>query len=379
MYDRRVRLGPVSLCSLVLVAGCEPPTLSECIDRVDPELLELGLIAEPPKNLSLEVAPNLRLMTINVGNGSEDGRYALRLPWQSYEDHIGSQIRARRPDLVAVQEVLPRANCDASSEDDPARTCFDHENRPDQIRRLLGEDYSILCDRDRQVDCIGVHVDFASVEGLTPGGYEPRWPDTMDLPADLDACDFLDGSCKEKFDRCDSESSIFSATIETVGGHRIRVVALHPAALGQSCRERQLSDAFTRAKTALAEDPPAKILMIGDWNTDPDRLNRPVEEILYYSHVGPGRLLREHDERNEDCARVPTSPNDFAAIDRVVTDFARGFCSTWHNEHVPIGGSEPRGRFDASFSDWSSLPKGRDDPTRLDHSAVDCDLYWDAL
>ena len=81
--------------ALAVALGCEGPTLAECIDRVDPDLRERDLIPEDPTSLELSVDPNVRIVTINVGNDGRDERYALRLSYQAYEDFVAG-LRGRR-------------------------------------------------------------------------------------------------------------------------------------------------------------------------------------------------------------------------------------------------------------------------------------------
>jgi endonuclease/exonuclease/phosphatase family metal-dependent hydrolase len=368
----------VSACSLVVLVGCSPPDLGACVDRVDPELRASGWIDDPPTSLALTVEPNLRVVTVNVGNMHAHGRYALRMRWQAYEDHIGAKLRALAPDVIALQEVLPRDACMDGTEAwerDEEATCYRADERPDAVRRLLGDGYSIVCDEVSGVDCLAVHRDYGTIEGLAAGGYAPRWHGTFELPGDLALCDYLDRECFEKVAACDAESSIVTATIATVTGAAIEVVHVHPSAFGQACRERQLSQAFAWLRDAKERAPDRGIMMLGDWNLDPDRLNRPTEEVLYYSHVGPERLLREHDERDEDCARVPTGPFELGTLDRVTTDFAHGFCGVLHESQVPIGESRARGRLDDDFEHWDVFEDGRRDDRRMDHRAVVCDLW----
>lgn len=349
------------------------------MDRVDPDLRELDLVPDDPTSYALQVDANVRVMTINVGNNGRDEPYPLRLSYQAYEDFVAERIQALRPDVVGLQEVLPRHTCvdDGDAwETDSARTCFEVDEREDPVRRLVGPDYSIVCDDILQVDCVAVHIEFGQIEGLALGEYEPEWSGTLPLPDELEPCDYTKTECWEKLPRCDQESSMFELEIVQSGGRLIRVVHAHPAALGQACREHQLADGFRVLREAADEDADVELMMLGDWNFDPDRFNHAVEEMLYYSHVGPGRLMREHDERDEDCARVKTAPFDFGAFDRVLTNFAHGFCSVQHESHVPVGENEPVGRFDEEFEAFDVFPKGEDDPGRMDHRTVVCDLYW---
>lgn len=378
----RLRLAATTLAATLL--GCEAPSVAECIERSDPELLELELV--DPDTGRLLVPANLRVVSINVGNGRLHRvdpnlrPYALRIHHQAYEDFLAAEIQALRPAIVGLQEVLPRHTCvnaGASWENEALRTCFDALAREDAARRLLGPDYTIVCDRDASVDCLGVHVEFAAIEGLPLGGYDPVWPSSVGPPAGFDTCDYAKGECQTKAAECDDESSILWADLTTIAGERIRVVHLHPSAIGDACRETQLEQAFARAREPWASESaeaPVHTMMLGDWNMDPDRLGQPIEELLYYANVGPTRRLHEHDERDRECARIKTAPGDFATVDRVVSDFAKGRCRVFHDTHASLGCAAPLGRFDADFSTASLAGEDWDD--RMDHRALVCDLAW---
>jgi hypothetical protein len=369
------------------------------------------------------VIPNIRVLTINVGNGVlEAGPYSLRLAHQDYEDLIGTKIQALAPHIIGIQEVAPRLQCltaaacpvhpDANAFCQAGAgyvceqlSCTDAENRPDQVQRLLGPDYTILCaglgdGGISSVDCLGVHASFGRVVDyrddslLLPGAYRPKWGEDAPeqwsywLPDGFEPCDYTAGECNAKGNECDAEAAIMWADVAVAPDYeqRIRIVHLHPSALGDRCREHQLAKAF-EAAAAHWEQPDARTLMLGDWNFDPERLVLPVEEALYYAYVGPERRLHEHDERDEHCARVKTGPRIAgqrpAALDRVVSDFAVGFCQVYDDrESIMHGATLPR--FDGGLSP-SSLPDtqacnccyaGDIEDTAIDHAAVLCDLRW---
>ncbi|MFV8754124.1 hypothetical protein ACNOYE_26560 [Nannocystaceae bacterium ST9] len=380
-------IGPrTTVIASMLLLACEPPSVRECIERSDPDLLELGLVDPDTGRLLPEHPANLRILSVNVGNGRlhrSDRNlkpYALRIHHQVYEDQLAARISALRPAIVGLQEVLPRHTClrgGESWENEAQRTCFDALARDDAARRLLGPDYSIVCDSDASVDCLAVHVEFGEIVGLPLAGYAPSWPDSSGPPDGFDTCDYAASECQTKAAECDSESSILWADINTIHGERIRAVHIHPSATGDACRETQLEQAFGHATAPWANETPEQpvhTLMLGDWNMDPDRLGQPVEELLYYAHVGPTRRLREHDERDRECARVKTSPSNFATVDRVVSDFAKGRCRVFHEEHVSLGCASPLARFDAGFSIASLAGEDWDDA--MDHRALICDLRW---
>jgi hypothetical protein len=310
---------------------------------------------------------NVRFLTLNVGNpDSDEPNYPLRLRDQSYEDHVAARIAALRPDVVALQEVLPAHTCEAFEENDPTRTCFEHEAREPAIRRLLGPDYSIVCDMRLEVECVGVHIEFGTIVGLEAGGIDLRGATTPALPGP--ACNYAEGACSQ--DLCDAESTVSAVDVDTEWG-RMRVVHMHPNAsgftgdgifyLGNTCRRDQLEQGFSLAP----EDVPT--LMLGDWNFDPDhRELYDPEATVWDGHVGVGRRFSDHGQRDGFGRRIPTVFEDPGglAIDHVLTDFASGRCRVMRDP-----------RIDEGF-DFLSLSTAGAYSGRIDHTAVRCDLYW---
>jgi hypothetical protein len=407
---------------LVGLGACGPAEPGDCLDQAPPSWREDGLITASGA-LAEGVESNLRILTINVGNGVVDaGHYSLRLAHQGYEEVIAAKIQALQPAIVGLQEVIPRGQCEAAAACpvvpdadgfcqagagyvcEPL-TCTEVNERPDQARRLVGPNYSILCPGFTNggisaVDCLAIHDDFGRVvdyhdDSLLPAGTDrPDWgadaPEQWSywLPEGFSPCYYTEGDCRFKAKVCDAESSILWADIAVAPDYQtqIRVVHLHPTALGDRCREHQLARAFEAAAARWDRDD-ARTLMLGDWNTDPERLVLPPEELLYYAYVGPTRRLHEHDERDQHCARVKTSPRfggqRAAAIDRVVSDFAVGFCQVYDDRPSSMHGTTLP-KFDGGLRP-SSLPDTRDcaccypgtiADAVMDHAAVICDLVW---
>jgi len=403
------------------IGACGPSEPRSCLAQAPLSWVEDGLITEQG-GFADGVTPNLRILSINVGNNVlEAGAYSLRVADHAYEGVIAAKLQALAPDIIGIQEVMPVAQCqraaacpvhpDANALCEPASgylceplVCADADGS-DQVRRLVGPDYTIVCPGLREggvssVDCLAIHTDFGRVvdyhdgELLPPASYRPEWgadaPDQWSFwaPQGFEPCDFLAGECSFKGTKCDAESSLLWADV-AVGPEfteRIRVVHLHPAAVGERCREHQLAKAFAAA-AAHWQDPGARTLMVGDWNFDPERFVLPVEEALYYAYVGPTRRLHEHDERDEGCARVKTGPHIAGqrpgALDRVVTDFAVGFCQTYDGRPSAMHGTT-LAPFDGGQGP-AQLPDTRDcrccyagdiDEAVMDHTAVLCDLLW---
>lgn len=314
-----------------------------------------------------DVDANVRFITFNVGNPDDaDPSYPLRLRDSEYEDYVAAAIARWRPDVIALQEVLPPHTCEGFEETDERRTCFEHALREPAVRRLLGDGYSIVCDARRQVECIGVRTSFGTISGVEPGGLSITGAETPELPAA--ACEYSEGGCNQ--DLCDAESTVSAITVETARGD-LRVVHMHPNAsgftgeglfyLGNPCRRDQLAQGFALAPEGVAT------LVLGDWNFDPDNraLYGPEGEI-WDAHVGDERRYRDHSVKDRLGRRVPTLGDDPGgiALDHVVSDFAAGECDI------------VRPRFDDEL-DFTDLADGEHDYSgRIDHYPVICDLEW---
>lgn len=329
------RQSPLLLALALVLPGCLEP---ECPPET--RTVALSSVAEPA----------LRVVTWNIGNGTASPRrYALRIRSQAYEDHVGARLRALDADVVALQEVLAPDRCEGEPEPDPAFACFGAAERPPAVRRLLGADYSIVCDARRQVECLGVHLRLGTIRGVPPGGLVLDGAETAPLPGP--PCDYLADACRARKDNCDSESTVSTVVVDTARGP-LRVVHVHPTAIGQTCRTRQVRQAFE-----LVDGLPA--IVLGDWNFDPEDVADVVDAAVYRAYVGPDRRFAEHHPRGADCRLTGTSAGRRAALDRVVTDFAHGGCVVWRSPPLDDG-----------FA--ADVPGGR-----ADHYAVQCDLVDD--
>ncbi len=323
----------------------------------------------------------LKLVSWNVGNpDGEEPHYPLRLSWQAYEDHVGAALRALDADVVLLQEILPPQTCASFTEADPSRTCFDAAAREPAARRLLGDDYTIVCDARQHVECIGVKRSLGTIEGVEPGAFVVDGASTPPLP--LPACIYADGACDEA--TCDAESTVSAVTVGTRAGP-LRIVHAHPNAagsgaagayLGAACRVKQLEQVFTGLPAdgggpLVATGP---TVVAGDFNVDPERIATSEEEAFWAATIGDGRRFADLSARDAATGETfPTNRNAIGvAIDRVVTDVLTGRCEVrgTHPSVLPATGTEP---LDAGF-DFQTLPGGERSSARIDHFAVVCTL-----
>lgn len=322
-------------------------------------------------------APKVRVLTANVGNpDSSDAHYALRLSYQAYEDHVAQKIQALAPDIAFLQEVLPPQTCEAFTEKDPARTCFDPATRPPAVRRLLGPDYTIVCDARLHVECIGVRTSFGQVDGVEAGAFVLDGATTPALP--LDPCAYFEGSCDN--DHCDAESTTSAIDITGPTG-AMRIVHVHPNAagmnksglyLGEPCRYLQLEQAFGGTPPLVGDGKP--VLVAGDFNMDPEGFASDREAALWNEHVGPSARFTEIGPPRNEAGKAYATAKLFA-VDRVIGDGFTGSCRIHTRDPVE---DDPAvvPALDDGF-DFTQLPGGVSSQGRIDHASISCEIHAD--
>ncbi|HUT78172.1 MAG TPA: hypothetical protein VM285_10820, partial [Polyangia bacterium] len=327
------------------------------------------------------------LLTYNLGNpDAADPFYPLRLQSQDYEDHMADVIQQLSPDVVVLQEVLSAKTCEAFEETDPEKSCWQWDERPRPAARLLGPDYSVVCDARDHVECIGVHVDFGVIDGIPPGGYLEDGAETPPLP--LPPCVWAEDECTD--DLCDAESTVSAITVHTAAGP-LRVVHMHPMAQvsafvsGDPCRAGQLRQVF-EGSVADEEEPLDgdwdRVVVAGDWNLG-------LEVYWARTLFGPAEAAEVWDEHVDcdTCLYSDIDPRDFwgtrysttsatpsyldnlglpVAIDHVAMSLGMGGSCIIHD----AGGMADTEPLDAAFPGLGDL--GEDE--RIDHFGIDCSL-----
>lgn len=346
--------------------------------------LALGLLLATScggESNSADAVP-VTVLTYNIGNPNADGSaYQLRLKEQAYEDFVSGAVRALSPDVVLFQEVLAPTHCDTFTETDPSLTCFDNANRPSPVRRILGDDYSIVCDSRRHVECIGVHTDFGEIDGVTFGTLELSGALTPPLP--MATCDWASGDCTN--DLCDGEATVSAATVHTELGD-VRIVHAHPNAPGTTtagaytgapCRHLQLQQIF-EGVTGAGDAPLVTgdtTIVAGDFNMDPVRFASDDEMSLWARNVGSSQRFTDMTPVDENGAQHATRRAGLGlAIDHVLADRASGSCIVHGDDFL---GTDPGTLpLDEGF-DWALVPDGEFYAGRIDHFAVSCELSLD--
>jgi hypothetical protein len=180
-----------------------------------------------------------------------------------------------------------------------------------QVRRLLGDNYTIVCEAESQYECFGIRKDIGEIEGCSLGDlcYNARH---SPVPED-----------------CNNGFSISAVTVTLNNGAVFDLVNVHPASFSEECRTKLLLQAFTgneAVPTVLKSD---NVLIMGDFNLDPWRTRDSSSEVWQdiFDAGWRGKKYKYHSGIAE------TDPPLFTfkfikhqTLDLVVSNFAEGGC-----------------------------------------------------
>jgi hypothetical protein len=290
----------------------------------------------------------LTVVTANVGNADLfrcGNPYLYKLCVISVEQRVAAALASVRPDIVALQEVFDDDRCADIKEKDKGKVCYGYETREPrhQARRLLGPDYTIVCDNRSHFECIGVHKDAGAIPGCEPGGL-CRGTAMIAAPAPA---------------VCDAHPAIFAVDAE-IRGLPVRIVNAHPSASNRQCRTEQLQGLFQGYQGAPpVADPKRNMLIMGDLNLHPfsDFTDSSIE--IWRAYAGEGKDYYYLSGPAEHDPPFPT--NAGRTIDHVISNFAMGKCLT-------LGRAPQTPRFDGTHGDT--------DPAGTDHSPIVCELRF---
>jgi endonuclease/exonuclease/phosphatase family metal-dependent hydrolase len=287
----------------------------------------------------------IKILTANVGNVDYScrGKYNYKLCKVEVENKIKENISKINPDIVFLQELLHPSQCERWNEKSIKKVCHkNHNNKiPNQARRILGDNYSILCAArvkedstyPRGMECIAVNVAKGEIEGCPKG----------ELCFSTENSDMPGNKCNPEF--------IIMTTFAKINGVKIKLINAHPDSLSKYCRDHSLSQIFS----SLTDE---KAIIAGDFNFDPfnDKENSP---IIWQQQVGSNNSRKPFHYHSGISEASPPYPTAYfllqrKTIDHVVSNFAIGKCKT-------LGEAPGTTRLDGG--------KG------MDHRAILCELW----
>lgn len=116
-----------------------------------------------PPDLEQSEQVGFTVLTANVGNSDPRCVFQrLKLCRSDVEARLTESLAKLQPEVVALQETLPDHLCEGAPLVDPGSVCAGDHSEP-QVRRLLGPDYSIVCEESNFIECIGVRTDVGEI------------------------------------------------------------------------------------------------------------------------------------------------------------------------------------------------------------------------
>ena len=109
----------------------------------------------------------LSVLSANVGNLDLRCRKYLNKPcFVEVEEKIAANIANLKPAIIALQEVMTLSQCQKANETDPKKVCFEYDKKKyiEQARRLVGPDYTIVCEPRNGYECIALRTDVGTIE-----------------------------------------------------------------------------------------------------------------------------------------------------------------------------------------------------------------------
>jgi endonuclease/exonuclease/phosphatase family metal-dependent hydrolase len=173
------------------------------------------------------------------------------------ERRVVRNLQALRPDVVAIQEALPLWMCEKQRWHLPGSACRGNDGLS-QVRRLLGPDYSIVCERRNAFECVAIHTSAGEILGCDRGAL-----------GETDRFERQPAGCRDSV-------SIMAATVR-VKGRTFDLVSAHAENRSPACRLAAIRQVFEPGGL-VRED---KALIMGDFNQDPWR-EEDDESIRYW-------------------------------------------------------------------------------------------------
>lgn len=256
-----------------------------------------------PPVLERAESEGFTVLSANVGNS--DPRCAfqlLKLCRSEVESRLASNIAKIRPEVVALQETVPDHLCESAPLVDSGHVCAGVYSEP-QVRRLLGPDYSIVCEESNLIECIGIRTDVGEIVGCELGAL-----------CGSDRVASIPPSCR-------THLTIFAATVR-VRGRTFDMVNAHPENRSAECRLDSLRQVF---EGDLIQQERA--LILGDLNLDP-WLGNDVSTEYWNTQVGPAEAhaFDYHSGPAEHEPPYPTIRYPFfvRTLDHVASNFLEG-------------------------------------------------------
>lgn len=213
----------------------------------------------------------LSVLSANIGNSNlRCKKYFWKLCIAEVENNIKQNINVLEPDIVILQELLPYEACAVHPTENPAIVCSKYSPDDHQVDRLLPDQYTIVCDSNNHMQCIGIHEDFGTVDNCSPG----------------ELC--LNGRTVELVEGCNPNFTVFAISVTTKDGDAFDIVNVHLNSRDSYCRTATFEKIFYQ-EHEISIIKNHDVIIAGDFNIDLFRgEENEVEEIVELLSSGRG-------------------------------------------------------------------------------------------
>lgn len=264
-------------------------------------------------SLAHDKTKSFSVLTANVGNLNLGCQSVLnKLCYKDVEDRIASNIQTLNPDVIALQEVLAPWQCENLVEKNKKKVCFESQSIP-QVRRLVGDDYSIVCNTRNQFECIAVRADVGEIIGCKKGAICNTARTALEISG------------------CDNGFTISAASIKLNNGVVFDIVNFHPQSTDPICRAKMILLAVDGNETTPPLIKEDKVILLGDFNLDPWRGN-DESTIAWKKIIDRGWGGKDFNYHSGIAEKNPPYFTSLLlyrkrTLDLIVSNFAQGVCN----------------------------------------------------
>lgn len=361
--------------------------------RLAVAVVSLALLAGPaeavnPRNTAKLSTTNkaIKVLQANIGNSNLNCGLASywKLCLQNVEDAIRVRIAQVDADVVLLNELHPDWLCRGNAATWPNGVCQGYQTRAvrDQVRRVLGSNYTIVCDPWHGWDCIGIKKTIGGLPATVandgagrscPAGYLCGYATDFSVgdPAATNK-EPLFREYAATYNSSSYDAGFHMMSVDaTINGVSMRIINGHPQSggSGTGSKEQARSAQIAQAFSQWAAGQP-RVLLGGDINTDVYTWNNDVSvqswrtSVDNYDSSGnrSDRAYWYHSGVAENGGTwLPKYTFNYVVqrrFDHVVSNFLYGRCTTMNS----TSSTSPAYRLTGSISG-------------MDHYANLCTLY----
>ena len=233
-------------------------------------------------NLPMVDNGELSVLSANIGNSNlRCKKYFWKLCITEVENNIKQNINVLEPDIVILQELLPYEVCADHPTDNSEIVCSQYSPDDHQAARLLPDQYTIVCDNNSHMQCIGVNNRIGEVDSCSPGNL----------------C--FNGRTVEPVEGCTPNFTVFAISVITKDENVFDIVNVHLNSRDSYCRTATFEKIFLQTpENSIIKNH--DVIIAGDFNIDLFRGQKnEVEEIVELVNSGwDGSILTIHSPIN---------------------------------------------------------------------------------